>query len=626
MDWLKRLFKRSPEPSQISMVQTMRLAPASTSHLRDYLDYYRSRKGPGYAVLITGDWGSGKTFQVREAIPESEAYYVSLFGLATADEVVAAIYTAMFPGKAWIKKLANSIGEVGAEVSNVGSIAVGGLTSGLVNAVLRSEVSSDKPTILDDLERCSLGVKEILGIINRYVEHHKCSVVVIAHDDKLAGEFSDSKEKIFGQTLRVEPQVSPAFDAFHSNVPAGVGKDIILKYKADILGVFSSSDVKSLRILRHVVEDTDRLICTLDDACRAHDGAMSELVRLFSAINIEWRAGRLHAEDLRRRGPKVAGYQFGGAGRKANNEVPPPIVAAKTRYSSVDITSTLIQDEVLCQMMVAGRFDKQLLRSSVMASAHFLKPGTSRPWQVVSNFSRLDDGVVEEAIKRMNHQFDEREILDSGEMLHVFALRMMMSSEGILGKDVNAVAAECKAYVDDLLKSGRLEPRGLDWRWHDDIQDSAHGVMYWVTDRYAAQFSEVLAHLLKNREKALEAKFPEIVPKLLDAMRSNGEKFFEEICHTQAGGSRYAIIPVLAAIAPGDFVRTWMEAPKQHWYWIAGGLRERYKMGFREEALKPEEEWIAKVVDLLKKEVDRASGLAKVRIARAIAQMELSKV
>ncbi|WP_352550474.1 hypothetical protein [Mesorhizobium australicum] len=32
--------------------------------MKKYLDYYRTRKEPHYAVLVTGDWGTGKTYQV----------------------------------------------------------------------------------------------------------------------------------------------------------------------------------------------------------------------------------------------------------------------------------------------------------------------------------------------------------------------------------------------------------------------------------------------------------------------------------------------------------------------------------------------------------------------------------
>ena len=175
------------------------------AHLKEYVDHYRTLNNPQYAVLVTGDWGVGKTFQVRSAIPRGDCYYVSLFGLSSTDDVVSAVYAAMFPRKALVKKAARGIGETTAEIPGFGSLAVSGLTSALVGAFLRQEVKTDKPIVLDDLERSGLKTKDLLGAINLYVEHNGCQVVVIAHDKKLKEKFADMKEKLFGQTIVIDP-------------------------------------------------------------------------------------------------------------------------------------------------------------------------------------------------------------------------------------------------------------------------------------------------------------------------------------------------------------------------------------------------------------------------------------
>ncbi|WP_420169959.1 P-loop NTPase fold protein, partial [Morganella morganii] len=36
------------------------------SNLKNYLDYYTKLENPGYALLITGGWGSGKTYQINK--------------------------------------------------------------------------------------------------------------------------------------------------------------------------------------------------------------------------------------------------------------------------------------------------------------------------------------------------------------------------------------------------------------------------------------------------------------------------------------------------------------------------------------------------------------------------------
>ena len=46
------------------------------THLESYLEYYLSLESPGFAVLVKGPWGTGKTFQVKKFIPEAKRYYV----------------------------------------------------------------------------------------------------------------------------------------------------------------------------------------------------------------------------------------------------------------------------------------------------------------------------------------------------------------------------------------------------------------------------------------------------------------------------------------------------------------------------------------------------------------------
>lgn len=68
-------------------------------------------------------------------------------------------------------------------------------------------MDNSKTIVFDDLERCSINLEDLFGAINKYVEHHGCKVIVIAHDDKLNDELTDKKEKIFGQVIKVTPDI-----------------------------------------------------------------------------------------------------------------------------------------------------------------------------------------------------------------------------------------------------------------------------------------------------------------------------------------------------------------------------------------------------------------------------------
>jgi hypothetical protein len=68
------------------------------THLNEYLAFFSCLDSPGYAVLVTGAWGTGKTFQVLDCIPKDERIYVSLYGVSTVEQIHAEVFAAAHPG------------------------------------------------------------------------------------------------------------------------------------------------------------------------------------------------------------------------------------------------------------------------------------------------------------------------------------------------------------------------------------------------------------------------------------------------------------------------------------------------------------------------------------------------
>lgn len=601
------------------------IAHEPKTYLEQYLAYYVSRLEPGYAVLVTGDWGAGKTFQVRDALPDDRAYYVSLFGLNTPEDIEGQVFSKMFPGRSAAKKFADKADSVSVEVPLLGSLGSSGLASILANIFIKNEIDNSRPLILDDLERCSVEIGVLLGLINRYVEHHKCRVIVIAHDAKIVQEFAESKEKVFGQTLNVEPNIDSAFANFNAVFADEDGKDRLGDLKNEVLSIFRESKSASLRVLRHVIEDVRRLASAFEDQHINNRMAMVEVIRLFSALSIEIRNNRLDKTALNNRRKTVLAFQLRSSIKNNDEQIKPLILTAASNYKSIDILSELLNDDVLIEMLIEGRFVPEHIRSSLNASAYFLEREAAPPWQVVGSFDKLDDNDVEGAVQRMNDQFAKREIIDSGEFLHVVALKMMIASKGLTKETVRQVCRAAKIYIDDLLKERRLPPRLAGSRWIESFDGAHAGVSYWVADDYSAKFKEVFDYLIEARTKALESTYPELIGPLLEVVRTDGQKFFEKVCFTNSGKIEYEDIPVLAHIPAADFVDAWLASPKAGWYWIGNALKERHKATAHYSALKPETTWYPAVVREMEKRARAKSGLAKLRITRAAGMVGLPR-
>ncbi|EJT06023.1 ATP-binding protein [Rhizobium sp. CCGE 510] len=619
---MRNWFKRGEEtkiaaPEHKEPEDVTSLAVEPVTHLDQYLAYYIGRRKPGYAVLVTGDWGSGKTFQVRNALPDTHSYYVSLFGLNTPEDVEAQVFTKMFPWASAVKRVADKVDGTSVNIPVWGAIGTGGLAGWIAGSLIRNQVDLSRPLIFDDLERCTVANDILLGLINRYVEHHGCRVIVIAHDTKVVKSFAENKEKVFGQTINIVPNVEAAFQAFVTFFERPGVADRLGEKRREVLSMFRESGAASLRVLRHVVEDVGRLVNALEDRHLANDMAVIELIRMFSALAIETRSNRLERADLLKRGEKIFGFRMDRGRNRADPPEPPAFVAAAQKYSSVDISSTLLGDEVLIEMLFDGRFDQGHIRDSLNRSAYFLEKEAAPPWQVVGSFDKLDDQDVDQALQRMNEQFEKREASSSGEILHIVSLKMMMASSGASKSTLRQVADASKTYIDDLLKAGKLPPRPAGWMWTDDFASSHGGVGYWVADSYKAEFKEVFDHLVVSRIKARDKMLPGEAPALLEVLKSNGQKFFEKVCHTHNGVMEYEDIPILAHIEPSDFVDAWLLSPKTGWYWIGNALKQRRNAAPQYPALAAEIAWYPKVHREMLNRGKSESGLTRVRIERA---------
>lgn len=58
----------------------------------NFFNFYKQIESPGYAVLVKGEWGTGKTYKVVNELGMDNIYYTSLFGLSSQQEIYSAVF------------------------------------------------------------------------------------------------------------------------------------------------------------------------------------------------------------------------------------------------------------------------------------------------------------------------------------------------------------------------------------------------------------------------------------------------------------------------------------------------------------------------------------------------------
>ncbi len=397
------------------------------SHLAEYLLYYQALKSPNFAVMVTGEWGTGKTFQVRRVLNEDNSIYVSLFGISSKEEIHLSVLAQADPTAFRAKKIFGGGSDLFKEIGGLHRIA--GLPLQWINNAVRDKIGDKKVIVFDDLERSTLNLKEVLGAINHYVEHEGCKVLIVAHDEKIENEINTQKEKLIGQSIKIMPETKDAFDAFLTQLESSEVKSFLSDYVDDIVNTFISSEVKSLRVLRHVIFDIARLYSSFEERHLSNRQSIQRFLQYFCAFDIAVRAGSLSRRDILEKTQIYTDHHV--CHRDDTNAPTHNIITVGERHSNI-IFEDYIDPEFLIEMLFDGKYSKDNIRKSLNSRQLFIDPGKAQPWQTVMNFDVIDDESVKSAVEEMTLQLRSKKEVPPGELLHIFSLKLLMAEIGYL--------------------------------------------------------------------------------------------------------------------------------------------------------------------------------------------------
>ena len=187
------------------------------------LDYVRSDY-TDYAIMINGEWGSGKTHfwnnKIRNKIESMQlngkrytTIYMSLYGISNLEDISKKIFmeTTQLMDKN-LRKFMNSKGQ-----ETIPEYAKTGIDMANFFGVTQSSnkldytdffATDDKVLCFDDLERANVDVIDILGYINNFVEHDHIKTIIICNEKELSTKLKSSnlEMKTFIATYLLDKQ------------------------------------------------------------------------------------------------------------------------------------------------------------------------------------------------------------------------------------------------------------------------------------------------------------------------------------------------------------------------------------------------------------------------------------
>lgn len=163
----------------------------------ELVDYCRELEPVG-ALMLSGEWGCGKTYLIEHDLKdalntEAIVLRISLFGISAAEEIHFAVRNQWVDEYCKAKKIDKFSKHIKKVKNFLGKLPflpelVQGISTTDISIFFHfgNQIDSKKVILVfDDLERCKMDSSDVLGIINDYCENQKFHTIIVANQERI---------------------------------------------------------------------------------------------------------------------------------------------------------------------------------------------------------------------------------------------------------------------------------------------------------------------------------------------------------------------------------------------------------------------------------------------------------
>lgn len=595
-------------------------------------EYCRFGHAQGFAVMVNGKWGCGKTYLVKSIIREiagqetkrleSKPLYISLYGVKNVDEISDLIYQQLHPiwsskpvrlGSVILKAVARGTLKMEFDAGQKDSFTINPSFPD-IGSVDLMKGASHRLFVFDDFERTLMPATELLGYINPFVEHDNCKVLIVANEAEIKDDkdYKLRKEKTVGRTYQIRPDAEAAFDDFTCMIDDIGAREFLIQEKNSLLRVFEDSKSGNLRILKHSLWDFERLWQILKSSQKKNRQAMHELLVSMCAISFEVRIGRIATDALRGQNlPQWVREKGQKDDTSQTNE------DMSKRYPSVDWSSTVLSPATIQAIVEQGKIVESDIQRQLSQNPHFVQPKDIPSWIVLWKSYELSEQEQEDALTRFESDFEARKFRLYEEILHVIGLCLWLSEIGQSNWSQCTIVRRLEEYIEDVYSGNDANIDDVKPQESlSELMGGAYGLGFKMNDD--ARFKRLASQLRSRNQDWRNRALPRVADRLKHLMTTDGEAFLREVCHTSGGAPRFANLAVLKAIKPDEFAEIFISTTYQNQRSIMLGLHIRYEQAFPGQELNVEIPWANEVHNILIKMCQSKSPMKRDQLSNLV--------
>jgi hypothetical protein len=590
------------------------------THVKEYIQYYCSLKEPGYALLINGKWGIGKTQLVKrilEAIkgsaptdkPKTKYLFVSLYGMRSTSEIGDELYTQLHPllsskGMAIASKIAKGLLKASLKIDLESGNSV--TAAPIIPEIdLPEYLKNTEGSVLvfDDLERSEIPINESLGYINSFVELQGYNAIIIANEVEVSDQTAYQKiaEKLIGKKFEVASHVNLVFDDFCNEISDLKKRKIFSSNKELIIDYFKMSGFDNLRSLKRFMLDFQRFHSMLPDRAANNDNFVRDIMRSFMIYSFEIAGGTIKPSDIGDLWLQEIRMYSGLKDKETSH-----YNTLKEKYNELAGRPAIFSPDLWIDIFVKGSVEAKDMEDGVANSKHFI--GESLPsWLHLWHLSTLNDEDFDGHLRDVEKKFNDETYTDLIDVIHVLGVLLRLIENDLYIMPKSDVLKCAMQNLMRIKNSG-----GLD----EYCKAKAMGIKFQTTDvlgKYGiSSFEDAhMQEFLLNVDNQRIIRFEELEASkaldLLNCVRNDPHEFCRLITCDE-GDSGLLDIPILHLLDVDKFSSELMSLPQAARTDLVNALAYRYRDRYYREKLSQELDWLRSLKNLLTKECQQRKG------------------
>lgn len=589
---------------------------APNLHIEEFLKYYYSfEQEPGYAVLLKGKWGTGKTWFINQTLnslaqQNGKYLYVSLYGVTSFEEIEDEFFKQLHPllsskSMALTGKIAKGLLKATLKIDLDGD----GKADGSVSAQAPELNLPDYLTntsgfiiVFDDLERASINLESLLGYINHYVEHQGYKVIIVANEEEILAHqeqrddfklaYRRIKEKLVGKTFEINPDLSGALVNFISEVKSTSAQELYNKNINLISEIYESSQYQNLRHLKQALWDFERFLSFVSRDASSKDGLLDHLLRIFLILSFEIKSGSILPKDISNF--KTA-YFSGLLDRDSKKKEETPYQRVSKKYKNVSLRDLLVEESIWIDFFDRGCCSEERVQESLEKSEYY-RTETTQDWVRLWHSMDLSDDEFTTALASVENDFFEMKYSELGVVRHVAGIFLWLSKIGLMKKTRREILEFSCSYIDHLKEAGNLNSQ-VSNRPRFREYESWGGLGFH--EKESDEFKELNKYIDRLSEQAVIEDYPTAGDELIHLISEDPKLFYRKVVLCNDSDNIYYEIPIFQYIDSEKFVEAFVSAIPDSRNTICYAFSERYKFDSFNASLLPELEWLRNVIRLL---------------------------